>query len=69
MNDQKHLKEDPPAGAGICRKCKKKLPKEAKWCPECGGPVSPQPIPWFVWLLIAGLILSLIGKLMKAGVI
>ena len=51
-----------------CPRCKKNYPADTKWCPECGRRLS-APVPWFIWVLIIGLALQLIGKLMKAGVI
>ncbi len=51
-----------------CSGCKNIFPAETKWCPECGRRLS-APIPWFVWVLMVGLFLKLIGSLMKAGVI
>ena len=51
-----------------CPSCKNIFPAETKWCPECGRKLS-APIPWFIWVLIIGLILKLIGSLIKEGVI
>ena len=51
-----------------CPSCKNIFPAETKWCPECGRKLS-APIPWFIWVLIIGLILKLIGSLIKVGVI
>ena len=52
----------------FCPGCKNVFSAETKWCPECGRRLSAS-IPWFIWVLIIGLILKLIGSLMKAGVI
>ena len=51
-----------------CSGCKNVFSADTKWCPECGRRLS-APIPWFVWVLMVGLFLKLIGSLMKAGVI
>lgn len=51
-----------------CWSCKKDIPKESKFCPECGGNIS-APIPWYVWLILIGIVLQLLGTLIKYGIL
>lgn len=44
-----------------CHSCKKEISKESKFCPECGSRIS-APIPWYIWLLIIGILLQFIAR-------